>query len=109
MNVALIGLAFFAMLALMLVGMPIAVSMAAVGIIAGVLSLGPRTVVFRAAYRTVPFFDLGRVSARWRDLVVLTAAILAAYAVNALEKRASAKSTPHGGLRRESAYLWEAP
>lgn len=45
MNVGLIGLAFFAMLGLMLLGMPIAVSMAAVGIVGGIAAYG------------VPFMD----------------------------------------------------
>ena len=45
MNIALIGFAFFSMLALMLIGMPIAVSMAAVGIIGGIAAYG------------VPFMD----------------------------------------------------
>ena len=45
MNVGLIGLAFFAMLGMMLLGMPIAVSMAAVGIVGGIAAYG------------VPFMD----------------------------------------------------
>ena len=45
MNVGLIGLAFFAMLGMMLLGMPIAVSMAAVGIVGGMAAYG------------VPFMD----------------------------------------------------
>ncbi|MEO7393041.1 MAG: TRAP transporter large permease [Ramlibacter sp.] len=40
MNVAVIGLGFFAMLGMMLVGMPIAVSMALVGIVGGVAAYG---------------------------------------------------------------------
>jgi C4-dicarboxylate transporter, DctM subunit len=40
MNVGVISLAFFAMLGLMLVGMPIAVSMAVVGIIGGIAAYG---------------------------------------------------------------------
>ncbi|HUG22695.1 TRAP transporter large permease [Piscinibacter sp.] len=45
MNVMVIGIAFFAMLAMMLVGMPIAVSMAVVGIVGGIAAYG------------VPFMD----------------------------------------------------
>ena len=40
MNVAIISMAFFAMLGLMLVGMPIAVSMAVVGIVGGIAAYG---------------------------------------------------------------------
>jgi C4-dicarboxylate transporter, DctM subunit len=40
MNLAVIGFAFFAMLAMMLVGMPIATSMAVVGIVGGIAAYG---------------------------------------------------------------------
>jgi tripartite ATP-independent transporter DctM subunit len=40
MNIGLISLAFFAMLGLMLVGMPIATSMAAIGVIGGIAAYG---------------------------------------------------------------------
>jgi len=40
MNVMVIGIAFFAMLGMMLVGMPIAVSMAVVGIVGGIAAYG---------------------------------------------------------------------
>ena len=40
MNLLVIGLAFFAMLGMMLVGMPIAVSMALVGIVGGIAAYG---------------------------------------------------------------------
>lgn len=40
MNLFVIGLAFFAMLGMMLVGMPIAVSMALVGIVGGIAAYG---------------------------------------------------------------------
>jgi tripartite ATP-independent transporter DctM subunit len=40
MNVAMISLAFFAMLAMMLLGMPIATSMAAIGVVGGIAAYG---------------------------------------------------------------------
>ena len=40
MNLFVIGLAFLAMLGMMLVGMPIAVSMALVGIVGGIAAYG---------------------------------------------------------------------
>ncbi|MEY2402794.1 MAG: hypothetical protein QOD38_345, partial [Acidimicrobiaceae bacterium] len=61
-----------------------AAALVAVGAGALVLALGPRTVVFRTAFRIVPGFDGPRVPARWRDLVVLCAALLAAFAIDHL-------------------------
>ncbi|MDQ6680026.1 MAG: TRAP transporter large permease, partial [Pseudomonadota bacterium] len=40
MNVGIIALAFFAMLAMMLIGLPIAVAMALVGIVGGIAAYG---------------------------------------------------------------------
>ncbi|HUS60585.1 MAG TPA: hypothetical protein VMY34_00215, partial [Acidimicrobiales bacterium] len=49
-------------------------------------SLGPRTFAYRAMYRIVPGFDLARVPGRWMLLVVVGAAILAAFGVDQLDE-----------------------
>jgi hypothetical protein len=61
-----------------------AVMLTLAGLISFLFALGPRTVVFRAAFRLVPGFDSARVPARWRDITVMCAALLAAYAVDYL-------------------------
>lgn len=60
----------------------------AAGAIALVLSVGPRTPIFRAAFSLVPGFDLARVPGRWAVVTTLTVAVLAAYALSSLTSRA---------------------
>ncbi len=52
-----------------------------------VLALGPRTPVFRAAFRWVPGFNTERVPSRWRDVTVVALVLLAAYGVDAVARR----------------------
>lgn len=50
-----------------------------VGLFSAVMALGPKTFLFRWAFRLLPGFDLARVSARW--LVILSFVLCAAAAV----------------------------
>lgn len=59
------------------------------GFVAFVFSLGPKTVIFRAAFRFLPGFDLARVSARWLVVVTFVLSVGAAIAVDVLRTRVS--------------------
>ena len=52
--------------------------LAAFGALCFLFSLGPRTIIFRAAFRLVPGFDFARVSARWLIILVFILCVLAA-------------------------------
>ncbi len=54
---------------------------------ATVLALGSRTVVYRAAFRLVPGFDLPRVPARWLDVTTVCIAVLAGFGADAVARR----------------------
>ncbi|MFZ6005533.1 MAG: YfhO family protein [Actinomycetota bacterium] len=51
-----------------------------------VLSLGPRTAVYRFLHRTAPGFDLARVPGRWMLLLVIAAAIVAAMSLDQVSR-----------------------
>ncbi len=57
--------------------------LAVTALVAMILSLGPRTVLFRGAHGLVPGFDLARVPARWVLPASICAALLAAFALDA--------------------------
>ncbi len=63
----------------------VALALAAVGSL--VAALGPRTIVFRAAYRLVPGFDLARVPARWMVVFVLAIVLLGGFGIDAIVAR----------------------
>lgn len=64
-----------------------ALACAALALGAFIVSLGPRTLVFRAAFRLVPGFDFARVSARWLVIATFAVCVLAAVGLNALTSR----------------------
>jgi hypothetical protein len=64
------------------------VSFGVVGLLALIWALGPRTVVFDAAFDLLPGFNLARGSARWLVIVVIVVSLLAGVGVDALVHRA---------------------
>jgi hypothetical protein len=53
-------------------------------VVSGIWAGGPRTLVFRAARRIVPGFDLARVSSRWLIVVVIVVVLLATSGIDAV-------------------------
>ena len=66
---------------------PWAISFGVIGALALVWAVGPRTVVFDAAFDALPGFDLARASARWLVVVVIVASLFAGVGVDVLVRR----------------------
>lgn len=58
-----------------------------VGVLAFVFALGPKTAIFRVAFRFLPGFDLARVSARWLVIVTFVLCVGAALGIDVLRSR----------------------
>lgn len=76
-------------------------ALTAAALAALVFALGPRTPVFRTAYRVVPGFDLARVPARWVVTMSICVALLAAMGTHAIVTRARPG-------RRDAGIAWAA-
>lgn len=63
-----------------------------IGLFSAVMSLGPKTFIFRAAFRFVPGFDLARVSARWLVILSFVVCAAAAVGVECLKRRMSSRT-----------------
>lgn len=70
---------------------PLGVVLGLTALVATVLSLGSRTVIYRGAWHLVPGFDLPRVPARWLDVTMLAVALLAAFGIDAVRRAAAGR------------------
>ena len=66
---------------------PVALVLGGTGLLALAWAYGPRTIVFRAAFRLLPGFDLGRASARWLVVTALVVALFAGLGAEATMRR----------------------